>query len=254
MKSVVLTRRQWLRAAALLPPSRLLAARKDFWESKDPASWTSQEKDIVLYQSPWARDGAVRVETEKKRTEPGYNSKGQVGYDMPDTRPGVPAGGVKSVPIGEEVPRAPKVDTSKPIEFRAMARWETAKPVRLAGGPEVPEMTGQFYVIRLRGLPLMPPPKPKPGEPAPADPNAELLPAIKMGSSLERVGKPPIPCAHLFTGTGNASTEVLLFFPHGADPITLADKLVTLECRFALFHLSIKFPLKDMVYRGELSL
>jgi len=38
------------------------------------------------------------------------------------------------------------------------------------------------------------------------------------------------------------------------DPITMADKLVTLESQFAPFHLSIKFPLKDMLYKGELSL
>ena len=47
---------------------------------------------------------------------------------------------------------------------------------------------------------------------------------------------------------------MLLFFARPADPITVADKFVTLESRFALFHLSIKFPLKDMVYRGKLTL
>jgi hypothetical protein len=47
---------------------------------------------------------------------------------------------------------------------------------------------------------------------------------------------------------------VLLFFPRGADAITIADKTVTLESRFAVFHLSIKFPLKEMVFQGELAL
>ena len=47
---------------------------------------------------------------------------------------------------------------------------------------------------------------------------------------------------------------MLLFFPRGADPIQVADKLVTLESWFAPFHLSIKFPLKDMMYKGELAL
>jgi hypothetical protein len=49
-------------------------------------------------------------------------------------------------------------------------------------------------------------------------------------------------------------TELLLFFPRGADPITVADKLVTLESRFAVFHMSVKFPLKDMMFKGELAL
>jgi hypothetical protein len=107
-------------------------------------------------------------------------------------------------------------------------------------------------VIRLRGLPLMQP-KPKPGEVAP-NPNERMLQAIKEGSRLERKDKPGIPRAHLFTGSGDAATEVLLFFPREADPITVADKLVTLESRFALLHLSVTFPLKDMMYQGELAL
>jgi hypothetical protein len=140
------------------------------------------------------------------------------------------------------------------VQFRVLARWETAKPIRLAGRPEVPEVTGQFYVVRLRGLPLMPPPKAAAGEAAP-NPNEGMLKAIKDGSRLERKDKPAIPCAHLFTGSAGESNEVLLFFPRGENaPITVGDKLVTLESRFAPFHLSIKFPLKDMLYKGELSL
>lgn len=232
----------------------LRAAHKEFWDSKDPASWSNEEKQVLLGQSPWAREGFARMEVEKnRRSTPGYGRNGRPGGDMPDTRPGLPPGGVQSVPIGEKVPPPPNPDPGHPVEFRVLARWETAKPVRLAGGPEVPELTGQFYVIRLRGLPLMPPPKAKPGE-AVSDPNEDMLRAIKDGSRLERKDKPAIPCAHLFTGSGDTATEVLLFFPRGADPITIADKLVTLESRFALFHLSVKFPLRDMIYQGDLAL
>jgi hypothetical protein len=254
MESVIQTRRQWLQAVAIGQSSLLLrAAGKAFWESKDPTSWTPDEKQLLLGQSPWAREGFVRMETDKKHAAPGYGSNGRQGVEMPDTRPGVPLGGVKSVPIGEKIPPPPKADSGPPVQFRVLARWETAKPVRLAGGPEVPELTGQFYVIRLRGLPLMPPPKAKPGEAMP-NPNEDMLQAIREGSRLERKDKAAIPCEHLFTGSGDAATEVLLFFPRGADPITTADKFVTLESRFALFHLSIRFPLKDMMYNGELTL
>ena len=232
----------------------LRAAHREFWDSKDPASWSNDEKQVLLGRSPWAQEGFVRIEEEKnRRTTPGYGNNGRLGGDMPDTRPEVPPGGVRSVPIGEAPPPVPNPDPGHPVQFRVLARWESAKPVRLAGGPEVPELTGQFYVIRLRGLPLMPPPKAKPGEVAP-NPNEDMLHALKEGSRLERKGKPGIPCAHLLTGSGDAANEVLLFFPRVADPITVADKLVTLESRFALFHLSVKFPLKDMMYKGELAL
>ena len=233
-----------------------LAARGEFWESKDPASWSAEEKQVVLGQSPWAQPGLVRVEVPKKRAGPGYGRNGRQGVDMPETRPGVAPGGVRSVPIGEEIPPVPNPDPGHPVEFRVLARWETAKPVRLAGGPEVPDvpaMNGQFYVIRLRGLPLMPAPKVKPGETA-SNPNEALLQGVKEGSRLERKNKAPIVCAHLFVGSGDAANEVLLFFPRTPDAITVADKVVTLEGRFGMFHLVVKFPLKEMVYRGALAL
>jgi len=244
-----------LQAAAMLPACLALgAARREFWDSKDPASWRNDEKQLLLAQSPWAQEGLVRMEEGKdRRTTPGYGNNGRLGGDMPDIRPGVPPGGVRSVPIGEAPTKPPNPDPGHPVQFRVLARWETAKPVRLAGGPELPELSGQFYVIRLRGLPLMPPPKTRPEEGAP-NPNEVMLQAIQQGSRLERKNKPGIPCAHLFTGSGDAATGVLLFFPRGADPIQVADKLVTLDSRFAPFHLSVKFPLKDMMYKGELAL
>lgn len=254
MKAVIRTRRLWLQAASvwMVSPS-LPAARKEFWESKEPGSWSNEEKQVLLWQSPWAREGFARME-EKQSPTVGYNSKGQRGVDMPDNRPGVAPGGVKSVPIGEPIPPVPKPGSGQPVQFRVLARWETAKPVRLAGGPEVPELTGEFYVIRLRGLPLMPSPKVKPGQAAPPDPNEGMLQAIKEGTRLERARKAAITCAHLFARAGNGSPDVLLFFPRRADPITIADKVVTMESRFAVFHLSIKFPLKEMMYKGELAL
>jgi hypothetical protein len=165
------------------------------------------------------------------------------------TLPGPPS----SVPIGERPPPVPSTDMGQSIQFRVLARWESAKPVRLAGGPELPEGTAQFYVIRLRGMPLLPPPKGKDGESVP-NPNEGILDAIKQNSRIERKGKNAIPCAHLLTGSGESATELLLFFPRGSDPITLAEKTVTLESRFGPFHLSIKFPLKDMTYKGALAL
>jgi hypothetical protein len=247
------TRRQWLKSAAFWVASPAIqAARREFWETKDPANWNNTDKLILLGRSPWAREGFARMDDKQDPTA-GYGNDGTQQVEMPVSRPAVPPEGVQSVPIGQPVPPVPRAD-GKAVQFRVLARWETAKPVRLAGGPEVPELTGQFYVIRLRGLPLMPPLKSKPGEPPPPDPNLGMLQAIKAGTRLERSDNPPIPCAHLFTGTGNTATDVLLFFSRVQNPITIADKVVTLESRFAAFHLSIKFPLKEMIYRGELAL
>ena len=235
----------------------LQAARKDFWETKDPSSWSPQEKETILFQSPWARDGLARIVFEKQPQPagPGYTSDGRIDTGMPDAKPSPGANyGARGVPIGQEIPPVPKPTPGSPVQFQVLARWETAEPVRLAGAPELSGSGGQFYIIRLRGLPLMPPPKVRPGEP-PVNPNEDMLAAIKQGSRLELRGRQPIHCAHLFTGTAEHTNEVLLFFPRGSGgAITLADKTVTLDVRFAPYHLRVNFALKEMVYKGRLSL
>jgi hypothetical protein len=157
------------------------------------------------------------------------------------------------VPIGERPPPVPSTDTGRGVQFGVLVRWESAKPVRLAGGPELPEGTAPFYVIRLRGMPLLPPPKGTGGA-GEANPNQGMLEAIQAGTRIERKDKAAITCAHLLTGSGESATELLLFFPRGADPIVVGDKAVTLESRFTPFHLSVKFALKEMMYQGALAL
>ena len=112
---MIRTRRQWLEAATVLPACLALrAARNEFWNSKDAASWSNDEKQLLLGQSPWAREGLVRMEEGKdRRTTPGYGNNGRLGGDVPDTGPGVPPGGVRSVPIGEAPPPPPNPDPGR---------------------------------------------------------------------------------------------------------------------------------------------
>lgn len=242
------TRRRLLQAAALWPAVRFLqCASREFWESKDPTSWSEEEKRVLLGQSPWAQEGTVRFEVERKPSKP-YQGVPRPGAGVPGARPGERPGAATSVPIGEAPPPVPRPDTGRPVQFPVLARWETAKPVRLAGAPELPEGTERFYVVRLLGMPLLPP------KDTDANPNQAMLEEIKQSSRLVRKDRAAIPCAHLLTGSGDSATQILLFFERGSDPITVGEKIVTLESRFGPFHLSIKFPLKDMVYKGVLAI
>ena len=247
------TRRRLLQAATIWPAFHALAAaRKEFWENKDAAEWSAEEKRILLGQSPWAREGIVRFEVERKRATGPYEGVAGPGGNIPGPNPGATPGTIASVPIGEAPPPPPSTDTGQSVQFRVLARWESAKPIRLAGGPELPDGTEGFYVIRLQGMPLLPP-KSGGAEGVP-NPNQSMLEAIQQNSRIERKDKIAIPCAHLLTGSGASATELLLFFARGADPIAVAEKAVTLESRFGPFHLSVKFPLRDMMYRGALAL
>ena len=244
------TRRHLLRAVAIWPAIHALhAARKDFWESKDPSTWTAEEKSTLLSDSPWARAGVAQFDTGKRPPKP-YEGIARPGGGTPGANPGMnnPTGAV-SVPFGEKPPPVPTTDTGRDVKFNVLARWESAAPIQLAGGPPLPAESAKYHVIRLRGMPLLPATKTE----TVLTRNQDILTAIEKGSRIERK-ETAIPCAHLLAGSGDEALDLLLFFERSTNPITVAEKLVTLECTFRPFNVSIKFPLKEMLYRGTLAL
>lgn len=241
------TRRRLLQAMLLSPAfRRLQAAHRGFWEIKEPGQWSTEEKRILLAQSPWAREGVVTFDVERHREAPSGP------YDVPAARAGGMPNPNPTVPVGEAPPPRPEAP-GQPVQFRVVARWESSEPIRLAGGPDLPEGAAGFYVIGLRGLPLMPPGKAKPSENE-SNSNQALLDAIRQNSRIERKDKDALACNHLLSRSRDSATELLLFFPREPDPITVSDKLVTLESRFGPFHLTVRFPLKEMMFHGVLAL
>src|SRR5260370_21855049 len=106
------TRRRLLQAATLLPALRALqAARREFWESKEPAEWSNDEKLILLGQSPWAREGIVRFEAEGKRKNEPYQGVARPGNAAPGAVPGSLPGAAQSVPSRERPPPRPRTRT-----------------------------------------------------------------------------------------------------------------------------------------------
>jgi hypothetical protein len=199
------TRRLLLQTAVIWPAARVLrGSSREFWESKDPASWSDEEKRILLEHSPWAQDGTVRFQVERKPSKP-YQGIPRPGAGVPGARPGERPGAATSVPIGEAPPPVPRPDTGRPVQFPVLARWETAKPVRLAGAPELPEGTERFYVIRLLGMPLLP--AKDTDREGGANPNQAMLEEIRQSSRLVRKDRAAIPCAHLLTGSGDSATR-----------------------------------------------
>src|ERR1035441_1658303 len=141
-------------------------------------------------------------------------------------------------------------ETGKSVWMATIPLWfrypsDRVAPSRIASSPLCwPPLMRALYAS---------PPKGRDGESVP-NPNEGIIEAIKQGSRIERKGKIAISCAHLLTGSGESAMELLLFFARGADPITVGEKAVTLESRFGPFHLSVKFPLKEMMYKGALAL
>ncbi|HTS66676.1 MAG TPA: hypothetical protein VMH28_31850 [Candidatus Acidoferrales bacterium] len=63
-----LTRRNLVQLAAIgLAPWRLIRAASDFWNTRDPDSWTPDEIARLLKKSPWAKEiSGTRATTSKK--------------------------------------------------------------------------------------------------------------------------------------------------------------------------------------------
>ena len=74
-----------LGSAAVLPASRLFAAA-DFWNTKDPSTWTEEEIAMLTSKSPWAKATTPSV---KGASEPVQNSGGARGMGRPVHPPNV---------------------------------------------------------------------------------------------------------------------------------------------------------------------
>jgi len=207
--------RHWFRGCVDLggmscPPGRA----QRLLGNQDSRVGVTRKSRFCSSNPPWAKEGFARMELERNGAQAQATEQRRKGGDMPDLRPGAPAGGQRGVPIGEEVPPVPNPDSGPPVQFRVLARWETAKPVRLAGRPEVPEVTGQFYVIRLRGLPLMRA-EGRAGEVAP-NPNEACCRQSRTAAGWSARISPHSLFPSL-QGSGDNSNEVLLFFPRRED-------------------------------------
>jgi hypothetical protein len=97
---------------------------KEFWESKDPSEWNSDEIARMLSKSPWAKATSI---------EGGPNRTGNMG------RPG-------------RIPRQPRPAPRN--NYHGSVVWESAAPVRAASGTKLPDGFEGQYVLGVSGLPL----------------------------------------------------------------------------------------------------
>jgi len=135
---VIRTRRQWLQWATAwtIGPTLCAARERVLGKARNPASWTAEEKQVLLSQSPWSRVGFVRMELGKQAmTTPGYGRNGKLGGDMPDMRPGDAAWGVcKAFPSVRRFHRSRKADSGQPVQFRGGRSLGGARKTRASGG------------------------------------------------------------------------------------------------------------------------
>ncbi len=254
------SRRQLLAVLGGAPFLRLLAA-DEVWNKKAAAEWSPQEIERILTRSPWARE-----------TTPEFNMQGMGMGGPPGGMGGPPGGGMGGPPgggmggppgggMGGPPPGGgmggPGMGGGMP-QFKAMVRWESAAPIREAAKTALPEGLEERYVLSITGLPMMGGGGPR-GRDRDREDSGDMrnrrgqaLESMKENAKLLRKGKEPL-LAEQIRELGDGGGLLVVFNPGNA-PITAKDKDVTFATRMGPLDLKVKFPLRDMMYRGQLEL
>ena len=203
---------------ALAPAARLFAAN-DFWNTKDPATWTEEEIIMITSKSPWARASV-----------PGFKGAAD------------PTGVSSGAPV----------DTGRGAGARRISgpqnvtiRWESAQPIRDAlRAPLSAEFDGH-YVISATNLPLAPR-----GRGADASETDDALDRIQNGATLQVKGKDP---GEAGIARRTRIGSILLGFSKSYLPLTAADREIVFKLDIAQMVLQAKFDAKEMMYHGKLA-
>jgi len=203
---------------ALAPATRLFAAN-DFWNTKDPSTWTEDEIVMITSKSPWARGSVPGLKGAADPT--GISSGGPV-----DTGRGA---GARRI--------------SGPLTVTI--RWESAQPIRDALRAPLSADFDGHYVISVTNLPLAPR-----GRGPDASETDDVLDRLQNGSTLQVRGKNP---GEAGIARRTRIGSILFGFSKDYLPLTPADREIIFKLDTAQMVVQAKFDAKEMMYHGKLA-
>jgi len=222
-----IARRRFLTAtlasgATLIHSPRMFAAT-EFWNAKDPASWTEEEVAVLMSKSPWARAATPTIK----------------GTSDDPTGGGQPMGGRGGAGGGMG---------RRPPSVNAIVRWESAQPILDAlKAPLAADLQGH-YIISVTNLPIGPAPRPaRPGAEVPPD---EALERAQNGATLQVKGKDP---GEAGIARRNHIGSILFGFSKDYLHLTANDREIVFKLDTGQLLLSTRFDTKEMTYHGKLA-
>lgn len=143
--------------------------------------------------------------------------------------------------------------------MKVMVRWESAQPLYDATKRQRAPRTDEFYILSVTGLRMMGGGrggmgKGGEGQPDPAERQKAMLARLKESAAIERKGKDPIHPDMADSVNSARGSVIMMAFSRKAQPISLEDKEVLFHAKMGPMEIKAKFPLKDMVYGGQLAL
>jgi len=211
---------------ALLPSFGYATAT---WEDRNPWEWTPEDIQTVLNHSAWVREVSLEI-------------------NPPAETPGRPR------------PKSSRASHGLATEFKAVVRWESGLPVRLARKTAtLPDKGVGQYIVSISRLPLEFIEQSSGNGTIHHDQGAgldktALAERVAKASSLQRTGKDTIAASHGEWVESDFSPRVVIFFPLGDKPIQPEDREVGLVSQIGALAVRARFSLKEMVYRDRLEL
>ncbi|HLH38732.1 MAG TPA: hypothetical protein VKX39_06260 [Bryobacteraceae bacterium] len=248
-----LSRREILRfagAAGFAGIAPLSASDSGFWNKKDPADWTAAEIDQLTNKSPWAKEITVTAPAQ------GYGGGYPGGGDYPGggyPGGGYPGGGYPGgigFPGGMGRRRGPGIPAGQ--VYKAVVRWQSAKVILDAMKTPLPEKMTNHYVIVVGGIPVNPRDNRYGSNDDSGQSNQDILDRMKSITFLQPKNKRDLQPGVIVQQPANYGD---VYFGFARDLVTLRpeDKEVVFSTSFGRIPVKVKFNLKEMMYRGELS-
>ncbi|HTA43507.1 MAG TPA: hypothetical protein VK789_13725 [Bryobacteraceae bacterium] len=198
---------------------RLLAA-SEFWNAKDPSTWTDDEILMLTSKSPWARLAALEFKGADDPTEASN---------------GGPAVGGRG--------RGPSRRAAETI----LVRWESAQPILDGLRAPLPADFDGHYVLSVTNLPGAYAPKRGRGGETPPD---DALDRLQNGATLDAKGKDPVE-AGIARRTRTGS--ILFGFAKDYLRLTPSDRDIVFTLETGQLKIKAKFDGKDMSYHGKMA-
>ena len=201
----------------LLHASRLFAG-KEFWNVKDPSTWTEEEIVMLTSKSPWVREAIPNIRN-----------------------PDDPTGG--SV-LGEG---GGKGMSQRHASLTVYVRWESAQPILDALKGTIPAEFEGHHVVSVTNLPLPRVRRAGRGDDTTPD---DTLDRIQSGTSLQVKGRDPVEAGIV---RRSHIGSILFGFLKDQLRLTPSDREITFELTTQQVSLKTKFDAKDMIYHGKLA-
>jgi len=204
---------------------------EDFWNTKPPESWSTEEIEELTNKSPWARPVTAQVK--------GYSPLSGAGAGGGGRR----RGGTMSQSTARGA-GANSGDSSP--KFQGVVRWASAKPIRLALKLEFPASLAEHYVISVSGLPIVS------GHGGDDGSTADSYDGLKAQTSLQVHGQESVQPGVIEPDKSETSTLYFGFLPQLVQ--LDGDKTVTFATTMAPLNVKVKFELKQMKFKGDLAI